>query len=338
MSVDHRKADPDPSWRTDSIIVVAVDRAANRIGLVNIPRDLYVDIPGLGKGRINQADYYGEQTKYPGGGPALIGRVLSDTLGIPTQHWVRVQFDGLTRLVDTLGGITVTLDCPLYERGSKESAPNGVEEFYLPAGTNYLDGATAKKFATWRYVESDFGRTKRQQQVIWAIRQRALQIDAIPHIPAMWQAMSDAFTTDLGLFDVIKLASLGAALQAKDVHSVVLDLKAVDYAWTDEGASVLIIKDKAQLQRELDALWEGQSVASLGTVAQKSECPPPPTPVPTYTPRPTFTPTPTGTLTATTTVTGTILATATVQAPGDAISSPAASLTPTGTPTATPGA
>ena len=109
------------SWRTDSIMVVAIDPKTEQVGIISIPRDLYVDIPGYGKERINSVDYIGEKKKYPGGGPALAARVISDTLGIPIQHHVRIEMEGLVRLVDALGGVDVTLDCPLYER-----TPNGV--------------------------------------------------------------------------------------------------------------------------------------------------------------------------------------------------------------------
>jgi len=87
------------SWRTDSIMVVAIDPKTEQVGIISIPRDLYVDIPGYGKERINSVDYIGEKKKYPGGGPALAARVISDTLGIPTQHYVRIQMEGLVRLV-----------------------------------------------------------------------------------------------------------------------------------------------------------------------------------------------------------------------------------------------
>jgi polyisoprenyl-teichoic acid--peptidoglycan teichoic acid transferase len=180
MGVDHRPDDPDPSWRTDSIMVVALDQAGSRVGIVSMPRDLYLDIPGLGRARINQADYYGETSGYPGGGPALVRRVLTETFNLPTQDYVRVQMNGLVKLVDALGGVTVTLPCPLYERTPDVNSPNGLKDWELPAGSIMLDGEMAKKFATYRYVTTDFGRTQRQQQLIWAIRTRALQLDVVP--------------------------------------------------------------------------------------------------------------------------------------------------------------
>ena len=84
-------------WRTDTIIVVAIDYDAKQVGMVSIPRDLWVNIPGYGMGRINQVDFQGE-AEVPGGGPALVAKVILDTLGIPTQHWVRLQAGGVARV------------------------------------------------------------------------------------------------------------------------------------------------------------------------------------------------------------------------------------------------
>jgi LCP family protein required for cell wall assembly len=292
MGVDHRTGDPDPAWRTDTIMVVAIDRKTSEIGVVNIPRDLWVNIPGYGMGRINQADYWGESKKYPGGGPALLRRVITETLGIPTEHYVRIQMDGLVRLVDALGGVTVTLDCPLYERTPDDKSPTGVKDWSLPAGQVRLNGEDAKKFATYRYITSDFGRTRRQQQLIWAIRARALQLDVIPRIPELWKALADTFTTDLGLLDVIKLARLGATLQPDKAHGLVLGTDVIEPYITGGGAYVLLIKDKAKLKERLGKLFDGPPLAEMGK-SKPGECPPPPAGAPTLTPTPTLEVTPT---------------------------------------------
>ncbi|PKO23024.1 MAG: hypothetical protein CVU38_06235 [Chloroflexi bacterium HGW-Chloroflexi-1] len=291
LGIDHREGDPDPSWRTDTIMVVAIDHAQTRVGIVNIPRDLYVEIPGYGQGRINQADYYGVSTKYPGGGPALLRRVMTATLGIPSQHYVRVKMEGLVELVDALGGVTVTLDCPLYERTPDDSSPNGVTDWELPAGDSLLDGVTAKKFATYRYVTSDFGRAQRQQQLIWAIRNRALQLDVIPRIPKLWKALAHTFTTDLNVLDVVKLARLGIGLRPENVHGRTLSDDALEPYITEQGAWVLVIKDRDKLSADFASLFEGRPLAQLGKSAP-GDCPPRPTLVPTFTPTPDQTATP----------------------------------------------
>ena len=331
MGVDHRDGDPDPTWRTDTIMVVAVDQKAGQVGVISIPRDLYVDIPGLGKARINEADFYGEVTGYPGGGPALLRRTLTETLGIPTQHYVHVQMNGLVQLVDTLGGVTVTLDCPLYERTPDPTSPNGMADWSLPVGPVLLDGASTKKFATYRYATSDFGRAARQQQLIWAIRDRALQLDVIPRIPELWKVLSDSFQTDLGLLDFVRLARLGAALQSDRVHGLVFSTDALDYYVTEEGAWVLTIKDSAKLEAEKQHLFEAHALAAWNTSAagEGGQCPLPPTPPPT------FTATPTGAAgeVAPTSTPTTIPPTQVEQTPGSQPSlAPVATPNPTGTP------
>ncbi len=268
------------AWRTDSIMVVAIDAAAQQVGIISIPRDLYVDVPGYGKERINAVDYIGEKKKVPGGGPGLVARVISETLGIPTQHYARIQMDGLARLIDALGGVTVTLDCPLYERTPNDALPAGYEEWVLPAGTVWLNGDDARKFATYRYVTSDFGRIQRQQQLIWAIRNRALQADILARIPELWRAFSDMFVTDLSLMDVIRLASLGIRLKPSDVHGLVLGYGVLRDHTTERGEMVLVIGDKDDLLVAKEQLFMGKPLAQLGRSepGKPKECPPPPKP------------------------------------------------------------
>jgi LCP family protein required for cell wall assembly len=258
-------------------MVVAVDRNTNQVGIVSIPRDLYVDIPGHSKDRINAAAYIGEKTSYPGGGAALVQRVLEDNVGIPTQHWVLIRQEGLVNLIDALGGVTVTLDCPLYEAAPDQASATGLKTFTLPAGQIHLDGATAKKFATYRYVESDFGRIKRQQQLIWAIRNRALQTNILPRIPELWQALSETFKTDLGLSDVVKLAALGARLKAQDVHGLTLGGDVVEAYTTPEGWEVLVLRSRTAAQEKISQLFSAKPLSETGKAnGESGKCPPPP--------------------------------------------------------------
>jgi anionic cell wall polymer biosynthesis LytR-Cps2A-Psr (LCP) family protein len=213
--------------------------------------------------------------------------------------------EGLVRLVDTLGGVTVVLDCPLYERTPNDASPNGVVDWSLPAGPVVLDGESAKKFATYRYATTDFGRARRQQQLIWAIRDRALQLDIIPRIPELWKAFSDMFNTDLGLVDIVKLAGFGVTLKPENVHGTVLGDDVMEYYITPEGAWVLVIADYDGVAAKKAQLFAGRPLASLNISDAEGGCPPPPTPPPTFTPTPAdepaaiHTPTPAPTLTPT---------------------------------------
>jgi LCP family protein required for cell wall assembly len=252
------------NWRSDTIMVVAVDYAARQVGIISVPRDLWVNIPGYGMSRINQADFLGESRKYPGGGPALVSKILEENLGIKTGHWVRIKQDGLVELVGALGGVTVTLDCPLREITPHPTIRGRYEHFELPAGQVFLDGPTAKKFATYRYASNDFSRARRQQQLIWAIRDRALQIDAIPKIPELWQALSKSFTTDLSLLDVIRLARLGSQLESDQVRGLTFRSRALADTRVSGGAQVLTIRDKRALLNEVNSLFAGKPISQQG--------------------------------------------------------------------------
>jgi LCP family protein required for cell wall assembly len=284
-------------WRTDTIIVVAVDYDAKQVGMVSIPRDLWVDIPGYGMGRINQVDVQGEIQKYPGGGPALAQKVILDTLGIPTKSWVRLRLEALPELVDALGGVTVTLDCPLHELTPDPKAPDSGRyvRFDLPAGENQMDGATAAKFARYRYASNDFSRARRQQQLIWAIREKALEINIIPKIPELWTTLAKTFKTDLSLLDVIRLARFGAGLSSSQVHGVTFSKAAMTDAKVGPAWVVKVV-DPAQVQKEINSLFAAKSIADQGREGSGG-CP---TPVPpTKTPAAELTATPAADLTLT---------------------------------------
>jgi len=268
-------------WRTDSIMVIAIDRENGQVGIISIPRDLYVDIPDYGMERVNVADYIGEVREYPGGGPALASRVISETLGIPTQHYVRVHLGGLSTLVDALGGVTVDLDCPLYEYEFHKNKVTGEYDrslWTLPAGKVLLDGANAKKFATYRYATSDFSRSSRQQQIIWALRNRALEVNLIPKIPELWSALGELYSTDLTLVDVIRLAQFGMELDSSNVHSLSLNMEVLTNHVNEAGASLLIVGDRELLEKKKEMLFMQKPLEKLGKNEEGKECPPPPPP------------------------------------------------------------
>jgi LCP family protein required for cell wall assembly len=301
---------PGP-WKlnTDSIMAMAIDHETKQVGIVSIPRDLYIKIPGWGEDRINAAAFVGDEIKYPGGGPALARKMVEETIGIPTEHYVLIRMEGLERLVDALGGVTVTLECPLYEQTPNPKDQTKVVNWSLPAGPNLLNGAEAKKFATYRYIQSDFGRVRRQQQLIWAIRNRALQLDVIPRIPELWAALKDTFKTDLGLVDIIRLAQVVLEMEPQNVHGIVLDQEVMQPWTTPGGGSVLVVKDQAALEKKLAGLFSSQSIAELGK-KQGPKCPPPPAGFKNLNPTPDATATPEVAPTATPEIVPTASATA----------------------------
>jgi LCP family protein required for cell wall assembly len=238
LGIDKR---PDESIaRTDTMILVTIDPASGKAAMISIPRDLWVTIPGYGENRVNMSHYLGEKDGYPGGGPALAMKTVQYNLGVPIHFYVRVDFDGFRRIVDTLGGVDIdvqhAIDDPKYP-----DMNYGYDPFHIEVGMQHLDGYTALKFARTRAtLGADFDRARRQQQVLLAIRQRALAIDVVPKIPELWTTMAGTVQTDLQLMDLLELAKLADLIQGDHIQSVVIDhTMTVDYT-TETGARVLL--------------------------------------------------------------------------------------------------
>ena len=249
-------------WRTDTIMVVGLDRAQQRAAVFSIPRDLYVEIPNFGYGRINQADFLGERNPdLHGGGPQLVSKIISRTLGIQTNHWVRFQMDGFVRVVDAVGGVTVHLDCPFYEPVFNLTSQSW-DFFTLPAGDNQLDGDSAYWFVRLRLRESDIGRSARQRQFLWALRDKMLSANLITRFPELWGAFQDSFATDLGLVQLIELVRFGTSLNADNVRAGGLTLADLRSFQTEQGASVLGIANPGRVRAIVNGVWDAPTMAS----------------------------------------------------------------------------
>ncbi len=220
---------------------------------------------------------WAKRQSIPAAAPRSAARVISETLGIPTQHYVRIHLNGIVKLVDALGGVTVHLDCPLYEATPKDAQMTEYVPWSLPAGDVTLSGDEARKFVTYRHVTSDFGRSQRQQQLIWALRNKALQVDLLPRLPQLLSAMSDLYTTDLGLVDIVRLAQFAAALKPSDLHGFQFSMNALEEIVTAKGEWVLAVGDQAALQAEKEKLFLRKPLEDLGKKAADKECPAPPT-------------------------------------------------------------
>ncbi len=234
--------------RTDTMILVTVDPNSKTAGMLSIPRDLWVSVPGYNEDRINKAFYLGEQNGYPGGGPALAMKTVQYNVGVPVHFYVQVDFQGFEQIVDTLGGIEIyvpeTIDDPTYPDNNY-----GYDPFYIEAGQHTLNGHDALRYTRTRHTPgADFSRAKRQQEVLLAIRDKALQLGMVPKIPELWNTMAGTVKTDLQLVDILELAQLVDQIDAANIKSAVVDhTMTVDY-WTDFGAQVLLpLRDKLRV-------------------------------------------------------------------------------------------
>ncbi|MCU0511122.1 MAG: LCP family protein [Anaerolineae bacterium] len=241
--LDRRPGDTGLNYRTDSMMLISLDPAANSLGILSIPRDLYVQIPGAGDlQRVNTPMVFGE-SRCPGCGPRLLMQTVQLNLGIRVNDYMLVDFDAVITLVDILGGVEVELDYTIND----PQYPNmyyGYDPFYLPAGTHLLNGYNALRFARTRHGSSDIQRAERQQQVITSIRQKVLDGNMIPTLvlrsPEIWANLADNMYTGLSLEQIIQLGLYVKDVPLENIKRGVIDYKYLRSYETNEGAQVLI--------------------------------------------------------------------------------------------------
>ena len=224
---------------TDVIIVVSVNKRTKQVSMLSIPRDLWVYIPGYGWSRINTAHRRGYSLKYPGEGPALLAKTIELNLGIPTQHWARVDFTGFQKVVDELGGVDMTVACAVNLRYKKPTSPTE-EEMILEPGIYHMDGELALRYVRTRRGGSDFDRARRQQQFLKAMWAQFKSPGLILKIPGLYSALKGSIKTDLSVLDLISLARVGIEIKPQRVHSYYIGANETTDWRTPEGWAVLL--------------------------------------------------------------------------------------------------
>lgn len=200
---------------TDTIMIASVKESTGQTALISIPRDLYVKIwCAPEKEKINFA--------YPYGGLDCAKKTVAMTTGLYIDYAVNANFEALEEVIDALGGVDVYLEQPFEEsfqwarEGWEESAYWFIKDFdeeqrwvfHLPAGASHLDGQTALYFARSRYSTNDFDRMRRQQQIIMAIKNKALSLGVLTNpvkVYHLLDVLGKNIRTDMPLSEIKNL-------------------------------------------------------------------------------------------------------------------------------------
>lgn len=228
-------------YRTDTIIIFTLDPDTRSAGLLSIPRDLQLTIPGYGDDRVNTANVYGYQGDFPGGGPALLQATLRNNLGLSIDGHVMADFQTLVRLVDLLGGIDVDVSQTLHDTQYPDPRPGDPYAFktiHFDPGRQHMDGTRALEYARSRMSTSDFDRALRQQQVLVAIRDKALSPAAILHWPALAAAILDGTQRGIDVAQIPGLALAILRLDPTNLKQVVLEPPLVYGYRRADGAAI----------------------------------------------------------------------------------------------------
>ncbi|MBC7870429.1 MAG: LCP family protein [Chitinophagaceae bacterium] len=243
MGLDRRPGERGVSYRTDTMMLISIDPVTQTIGILSIPRDLYVDIPGFSQlQRINTAMVLGENTQ-PDTGAQLAMQTVQYNLGIRVHDYVLVDFDAVIQLVDAIGGIDVTIDYTISDNAYPDMN-YGYDPFYLAAGSHHLVGYDALRFARTRHGDSDIDRAERQQMVLYAVRDRILSLDMLPQLiiqaPSLMSTWEDNIYTDMTVEQMIRLAWYVKEIPAENIRTGVIDYRYTSDYFTPRGEAVLI--------------------------------------------------------------------------------------------------
>lgn len=210
--------------RSDTIMLINAKPMPPKLAIVSIPRDLWVPLGAYGENRINTAHFFAESAS-TGAGPIVARDTINSLFQTNINYYVRFSFNSVIAVVDSIGGVEITLD-----------APQGG----LNAGTHQLNGAQALDFVRERKSADDFARMRHGQMFISAFMRKLLSPATLPQYPAFIQAMREAIDTNIPIWHWPRLATLFTLGFLTETDSSTIDRTMVTPFTTSGGASVLL--------------------------------------------------------------------------------------------------
>lgn len=263
MGLDYKDWEAGEVPRTDSMILLTIDPMTSSAGMLSIPRDMWVNIPGYDYYKINQAYYFGELDQLPGGGPALAVKTVESFIGVPINYYAQIDFGAFVRVIDEIGGVKI--DVP--EKITIDPIGDS-PKVTLEPGRYTLNGELALAYARSRKGSGDdFARAERQQQVILAVRDRILQFDQMPSLvtkaPKIYQEISSGLQTNLTFDQAFRLGLLAMELPAENIRKAVIGPSEVEFAKSPDGLDILIpYPDRIRLVRD-QVFTSGDSISPI---------------------------------------------------------------------------
>lgn len=208
--------------RTDSMILLTIDPVNNTAGMLSLPRDLWVEVPGFGHQKINSAYQLGEGARLPGGGPGLAVTTVEQFLGITINYYAQIDFIAFESFIDEIGGVKIEITKKI-----KVQLIGEEKLIKLEPGVQTLPGDIALAYARARNsADGDFDRSRRQQQLIVAIRNQLLRPDVASLILTdgirLYQELSSGVSTNMSFDEMLRLGFLALDVNLDDVKSAVI--------------------------------------------------------------------------------------------------------------------
>jgi LCP family protein required for cell wall assembly len=226
--------------RTDTILIASVNPEMPSVSMLSVPRDLQVRIPDHADDRVNTAFELGYLRDYPGGGPAFLAVVLRKNFGIKIDHYVRIDFEGFKKAVNTLGGVEVLAECELHDTFPDKSSPGGKIDLDVYPGRTSLNGMQALMYARSRWSTTDFDRARRQQKVLRALFSKVKRMNLLQNALGLYNDFRQNVDTDMGLDMIPALVDIAGRLDNLAIKNRVITYPVLKAFTRKDGAMVLL--------------------------------------------------------------------------------------------------
>ena len=222
LGIDRAPEGSDLS-RSDTIILLTVVPLQPYVGMLSIPRDLWITIPGVGENRINTAHFYAEEES-PGQGPLGTLVAIETNFGVQVGYFVRIRFDGIQKLVDALGGVDIVLERPTA---------------LFPGGSNHLNGEQSLAFVRDRQGADDFSRMQNGQIFLKALSRKLAAPESLGQMPVIMEALTESIDTNIPVWVWPRIGFALFRIGSDGIDARVISREMVNPFTTSGGAQVL---------------------------------------------------------------------------------------------------
>lgn len=220
-------------------IIVTIDPASKTVGMLSIPRDFYVNVPGSGMHKLDEA--------FGLGGVGLSRQTIEQDFGIPINYYAWVGLDGFIKVIDEVDGVDVDVVHPIVDDsypddvGKHANDPYAFKRLYIPPGPQHLEGEAALEYVRSRHADlvGDFGRSARQQQVLGALRNKLENPSIFNKLSAIANDLKGFLKTDMQLADILKLMNFARTLDLNKINRLILGPPYSASGNTPDGISVV---------------------------------------------------------------------------------------------------
>ncbi|OGI21354.1 MAG: hypothetical protein A2808_01675 [Candidatus Moranbacteria bacterium RIFCSPHIGHO2_01_FULL_55_24] len=267
---------------TDTVMLMSIDTEKRKVALLSLPRDLYTEIPGTGTyTKINALYQYGLSASRS---TAPIEEAVETITGQPIHYFFILDFDGFEKAIDSLGGIEVDVVKDFYD--TRYPGKNySYETFELKRGWQTLDGATALKYVRERHddPDGDFGRARRQQQVLQAMKNKAFSLGTFLNagtLNSLLDTLGDSVKTDASLAELESLLFLSRSVDTRNIETVVIDawkkeslLRVSHVEWNGVRAFVLVprIGNWSEIRDRSEHIFEQEAFAKRKSEIERED-------------------------------------------------------------------